>query len=198
MAKKEAVTNPQQGISLAEALQSHQDTFRASIKDETDRGAALVTAAFMEQCLETMLRTLFDANKRKKKSVEPLFEGFGPLSSFSGKISLAYSFSLIGDAIEHDLHVIRKIRNEFAHSVVTMNFAHSKISQMVSSMKSCASYSPLSGVIPELAQLNYLKYSYASGKICALLETSIIFLSSKETPMNEKEKFFAKLDSLAE
>ncbi len=197
MAKKKAVPSPQQTSSFTEIFQSHHDSFRTSIKGETDRGTALVTAAFLEQCLETILRALFDANKRKKKSVEPLFEGFGPLSSFSGKISLSYSFSLISDAMEHDLHIIRKIRNEFAHSIVTKNFADSKIGQMVSSMKSCASYwkgpgAPNPDVFNEPGQLTRTKFAYASGKISAFLQVSIIIIASNEIPMNQKEDIFAK------
>ncbi len=46
-----------------------------------------------------------------------LFDPDRPLGTFSAKINLAYRLGLISDDIEHAMQMIRRIRNEFAHSV---------------------------------------------------------------------------------
>ena len=53
---------------------------------------------------------------------EKLFTGYGPLSSFSAKIDIAYSLNLITENLKGDLHILREIRNEFAHSTVMLHF----------------------------------------------------------------------------
>jgi DNA-binding MltR family transcriptional regulator len=39
----------------------------------------------------------------------------GPLSTFSARINLAHALRIIDDAEYRDLHIIRRIRNDFAH-----------------------------------------------------------------------------------
>jgi hypothetical protein len=47
-----------------------------------------------------------------------LFRRSGPLSSFSAKIDLARLLGMTSDVIHSDLHILRNIRNEFAHSIM--------------------------------------------------------------------------------
>ena len=47
---------------------------------------------------------------------ELLFKSDGALSSFNGNIDLAYAINLITSDLRYDLHVLRRIRNLFAHS----------------------------------------------------------------------------------
>lgn len=81
---------------------------------QTDRGVAIVGVAWVEDeialALESFLVSESNAWKR-------LFEGTGPLATFSAKIDLARLLGLITEAIRSDLHIIRDIRNEFAHQV---------------------------------------------------------------------------------
>lgn len=44
-----------------------------------------------------------------------LFDGYGPLGSFSAKIDIAYALGIITEQIFNDLKTIKDIRNEFAH-----------------------------------------------------------------------------------
>ena len=52
-----------------------------------------------------------------RDSPHQLFDGTGALATFSAKIDIAYAFGLIGTQERADLHIIRKIRNDFAHAV---------------------------------------------------------------------------------
>ena len=44
-----------------------------------------------------------------------LFRGYGPLSTFSSRIDIAYALGLISAEIHQELTKIRNIRNLFAH-----------------------------------------------------------------------------------
>ncbi len=77
-----------------------------------DRGCAIVSAALLESLLEHLLR-----RSMLSQCSEPLFATYGPLTSFAAKIDLAAALALLTPAEAADLHLIRKIRNEFAHEI---------------------------------------------------------------------------------
>lgn len=109
---------------IAELISGDVFKFRAILLKETDRGSALMAASYLEDLLEKLLRRFFvDDNSLSNN----LLNGYGGLSSFKSKIDLAYLLGLISDRIKRDLHLIRKIRNEFAHSAENINFYSSSI-----------------------------------------------------------------------
>ena len=48
---------------------------------------------------------------------DELFSGDSPLSSFGSKINLCYRLALIDGGLCRVLHILRKIRNDFAHQM---------------------------------------------------------------------------------
>jgi hypothetical protein len=50
-----------------------------------------------------------------------------PLGSFSVRIDMAYILGLIGPQARRDLHLIRKIRNDFGHNIDPVTFDHEPI-----------------------------------------------------------------------
>jgi hypothetical protein len=81
---------------------------------ESDRAAVILGAAKLDTSLYLLLtRALLPTAGNE----DELFEGEAPLSSFSSKINLAYRLGLIDSQFAHALHLIRKIRNSFAHEV---------------------------------------------------------------------------------
>jgi DNA-binding MltR family transcriptional regulator len=106
---------------------------RAEIEAQSDRAAALVAAAYLEERLREAIRALFtDAVVQVKESGQTvesrLFEGTGPLATFSAKISIALALGLVGPESLRELHLIRKIRNEFAHNAEPLGFGDSPVS----------------------------------------------------------------------
>ena len=93
--------------------------FRYSLDSETDRGCALMAAAFLDSEVERLL-SFFVLDK--KAVVKEMFGQSGPVGTFSSRIHLAYLLGLISPAIHRDLHLIRKIRNGFAHVYQKMTF----------------------------------------------------------------------------
>jgi hypothetical protein len=62
------------------------------------------------------------------KLLKVLFEGYGPLATFSARIDLAYGLGYIAPLQRRDLHLIRKIRNIFAHRTGEVTFDDDDIS----------------------------------------------------------------------
>jgi hypothetical protein len=80
----------------------------------TDTATAVVFASRVEDWLGAAIKTRMrvDLSSRLR---ERLFEGYGPLSTFSGKIDIGYALSMFEADIYNDLRAIKDIRNRFAH-----------------------------------------------------------------------------------
>ena len=57
--------------------------------------------------------------------VKELLGTDSPLSSFSARINASFALGLIPAAVHRDLHLIRKIRNDFAHKLSVHSFEES-------------------------------------------------------------------------
>jgi hypothetical protein len=92
--------------------------FRAffdEFKNETDRAAVIVGAAKLDYLLYQILgRYLLPITGTKD---DELLEGDSPLSTFSSRINLCHRLGLIDTQFARSLHLVRKIRNTFAHEV---------------------------------------------------------------------------------
>lgn len=82
------------------------------LEKETDRGAALLGAAFLDDVLELVLRSaMVDA----PEVIDKLIGGGRALESFGSRAHLAYLMGLLGPDIYADINLIREVRNDFAH-----------------------------------------------------------------------------------
>ena len=90
---------------------------------ESDRGKVLISTGFMEEQLKQVLLAFF---REDKASTELVDGGNAALGSFSSRIAACYALGLIGQVEHHDLTLIRKIRNDFAHHIHT-NFATASV-----------------------------------------------------------------------
>ena len=88
--------------------------FMEEFKEESDRAAVILGAAKLDLLLYQILIKILVPNVG---SNDELFDGESPLSTFSAKIHLCYRMGLIDSALTRSLHLIRKIRNNFAHEV---------------------------------------------------------------------------------
>lgn len=84
------------------------------LEGQTDRGATIVGAAWVEEALLSAIETFL---VKDKKAWDRLFRQSGPMSSFAAKIDLAQLLGMTSKVINSDLHILRSIRNEFAHSI---------------------------------------------------------------------------------
>src|ERR1051325_129004 len=82
------------------------------LERESDRGAALVGAAFLDDVLDVLLRAAFI----NEPDVVGKLMGMGrPLESFGSRAHLSYCMGLLGADVYADINLIREIRNDFAH-----------------------------------------------------------------------------------
>ena len=98
--------------------------FTFNLTNESDRGAILIGGSKVEKYLEELIITILPS---KLKTTKPRLLNYpGPLSSFSGKVELAYAFRLIDSKLYSSLSSLRKIRNDAAHSSSLYSLQKSK------------------------------------------------------------------------
>jgi|GEM_PF-1988259 len=115
----------------------------SEFRKETDRGCIIVSAAILEVWLE---RVLAGAMKGGKGS--ELFDGpNAPFGSFSSKTLVAHQLGLISDRTRSRLDIIRRMRNEAAHSHRPTAFGDQSVISRVrelGSVQYLEGYGPLS------------------------------------------------------
>ena len=82
---------------------------------ESDRAAVILGAAKLDLALRELLVKKFLPNPSGQ---DDLFDTDKPISTFSARINVAYRLGLIDKQFAYSLHLIRRIRNDFAHEAV--------------------------------------------------------------------------------
>lgn len=109
--------------------------FMHSLNSESDRGCIIVGTSQIEYLTESLLRKYFSSDPKViKEAIDPLFEGFGPLSTFASRIKLSYALNLIDDNVYKTLNVIRDIRNVCAHELNIVSFADPFIKEKINNI----------------------------------------------------------------
>lgn len=90
------------------------EEFVGQFRAETDRVAVILGAAKLDYLLFQLVDRVLIPNHGKE---DDLLDDNRPLSSFSARISLAYRLGKIDASFAKALHLIRKIRNDFAHKI---------------------------------------------------------------------------------
>jgi len=131
LAKMEAIMDrlmsPDMGVFDEDSIKRIKEftDFRTTLTKESDRGCVLMAASYIDVKLEEYLKNSLVDNKKARDSV---FDNTGPLGTFSGKINMAFLLGIIPKNIFDDLHILRKIRNDFAHNPSPLTFDEPSIS----------------------------------------------------------------------
>ena len=97
----------------------------AVLNAATDKGQhSIVTAILGYVLVEHELDRLLRRRLQRKDDAtwERLSEETGPLRSFHSKIELAHALGTIDEKTRKDLHIVRAVRNAFAHSKKLLDF----------------------------------------------------------------------------
>lgn len=105
------------------------DGFFKELQDESPRAAVIIASAFLDAQLRAILLNSFV----DKKTSEELLDS--DLSTFSFRIKTSYCMGLISESMFHDLNIIRKIRNKFAHQMHGYSFDEPEIVSWCNSLK---------------------------------------------------------------
>ncbi|MEX1027336.1 MAG: hypothetical protein WD049_04915 [Candidatus Paceibacterota bacterium] len=109
-------------------------SFFLELQKESDRAAAILVAAYVDSLIGAKLKELF--NEGNSKTRRKLFEDAnGPFSSFSAKVDAAYCLGWLEPDVFHDIGVIRRIRNKFAHQIHGLSFDTPEVLEFVNSFR---------------------------------------------------------------
>jgi hypothetical protein len=89
------------------------------IEGQTDRAAALIAQAYLEDRLVMAIKARLVHND---EVLNRIFKGTGPAASFSSRIDLGILLGLYELETHELLHQIKEIRNKFAHRAEPLNF----------------------------------------------------------------------------
>lgn len=97
--------------------------------EESDRAAVILVASIIDENLTTLLKSYFVPNPTSSDS---LFDSAtSPLSNFSSKIDMAFRIGIISGKLTRDLHIVRKIRNAFAHNIYGCDFEDGSVKSRI-------------------------------------------------------------------
>jgi DNA-binding MltR family transcriptional regulator len=125
-------------IVTAEEVEAAVDHTRKEIKERersltekldeiarsTHAGYALIMAARLDQTLRAAIERRMPYLTENLRRA--LFE-HGALSDFSDKIDIAFGLGIIDAETRRELHILRKMRNAFAHSPAKLHFGDNAI-----------------------------------------------------------------------
>lgn len=100
-------------------------------RGETDRGAAVLAGSYVENFLGLFLQ----ACMADRSLSDRIFGTNGPLSTFSQRIDFAQAFGFLPQPLCVDLHLIRRIRNHFAHHPKSASFKAAPVRDWVASLQ---------------------------------------------------------------
>ena len=111
------------------------NAFIDMFREESDRGAAVLAGSFVENYLGTYLKNRqVDASLSNK-----IFSATGALSTFEQRIDFAQAFGFLPKHVCRELHLVRKIRNHFAHYPKSASFKEAPISDWASALSTSQS-----------------------------------------------------------
>lgn|SRR4030067_305509 len=94
--------------------------YTEQLSHESDRGTVIVSAVLMDEALEDLIKAKLVPSPERE---DELFVGaYATLGNFSAKIDFSYRLGLISLSTRNSLHIIRKLRNDFAHSSLKESF----------------------------------------------------------------------------
>ena len=114
------------------------DVLLDEFEGESDRACVILAASL----LDTALLCLLQARLAPCPSNgDPLFDGANaPLSTFSSRIDTSYRLGLLSARFCRDLHLVRRIRNDFAHNVTGCAFEESAVRDRVLALANSSRY----------------------------------------------------------
>lgn len=110
-----------------------EDVLTQEFERESDRASVILAAALLDSALEILLKARLVPSATANDS---LMDGaYAPVSNYSARIDLAYRMGLISAKFARDLHLVRKIRNNFAHNISGASFEDSGVRSRVQELR---------------------------------------------------------------
>jgi DNA-binding MltR family transcriptional regulator len=104
------------------------------IFEAADWQMVLVASTFLDRMLEFAIGRAFKNELTPTEQAE-IFSGYGPLASFSARITIAYALGAMSIEARNDLRVVKSIRNEAAHRMTHFSLQEGVLKQYCDSLK---------------------------------------------------------------
>ncbi|HUT14294.1 MAG TPA: hypothetical protein VMY42_27660 [Thermoguttaceae bacterium] len=104
-----------------------------ALSEESDRACVILVASWADHLLRIKLANEFSKGNSDARS--SLFTSNGPFATFSAKLNVALCANWIDRDVYHDLQVVRKLRNEFAHSIASHSLNDEPFCSMVATLR---------------------------------------------------------------
>lgn len=116
-----------------------------SLCDESDKGCVIIIGSILDELLGQLHEAHIATSiyPSRKDIFGTLCNSFAPLSTFSGRIRLAYAYGLIDEGDYKDLELVRKLRNEAAHTLYDFNLQNAGAKSIISRLNALQRYQKL-------------------------------------------------------
>ena len=118
MPSKKPSRREQEAAEVAKLLDDDAG-WLTEFQSETERGAAVLCAAFLDSSIEALIKSYLVDDP---KELDRLFDPDMPLSGFVTRARMAYALGLLTKGALADIKVLAKIRNMFAHKLHGLTF----------------------------------------------------------------------------
>lgn len=105
-------------VDITDLMAFHQELY-AEMQNASDRAIVVIAAAG----LDTLLGAIVSSATINDIPLKEVTQSDAPFSTFSNKTLACYSLGLISHGEYRELNLIRKIRNEFAHTLSASSLA---------------------------------------------------------------------------
>lgn len=171
--------------------------FISELMEESDRAAVVLGTARLDVGIEQFLK---DVMLHHPDGSDNLFDADRPLGTLSSKIALAYRLGLISNDVERSLQLVRKIRNQFAHSTERISLSEGPSRDRLRELTKLTSQDKLWQTIRENLAHTAESHALADfGTAIAVLTRLLIlpdptYIAVKEILIDRRSQDFAKKD----
>lgn len=149
----------------------------------SDAEKVILATSMLDKALQLALTITFYKGAVSNTLMDRVFKGTGPLSTFSSKIDLAHIQGLTDENQNNDLKILRKVRNDFAHSLGP---------RRISEFASCDNLRLRSELVitsPTVRETNFL---HSCAALVAQIMVCIVAVLAKHQIVSEnRERFMA-------
>jgi hypothetical protein len=116
-------------MTFEKAFEKKYQQLLKDLTGESDRAVVIIAAAYVDEIVGEMLQTVMVASPTASDN---LFDGpNAPLSNLSNRIDFSFRLGLISASASRSLHILRRIRNSFAHNISGCSFAETNVANRV-------------------------------------------------------------------
>ncbi len=109
------------------------EAFNKSLSEESDRARVIIVACWIDEFLKIKLMNEFSKGNAKARNT--LFSNNGAFATFAAKINAAFCAGWIDGDVYHDVEVVRKLRNSYAHSYDPVSLDEKEARTLIESLR---------------------------------------------------------------